>query len=230
MPQAEPKEPNIPWPAMTRFVSQLNHDLRNHLNAIELQCAVLKDLVEEPEAGNEIQRLRELTGQLEADLQKLCDLLAKIRLTTMTYQAREFVEDLRAKLEREQTEEAAAIEWKGSLGAEAFEIDPQLLLQAFAELFGNAFTHGRSEGTIVFEARKAGDAIEFSLSEPKAGFDIATENWGARPFERIRHGHYGLGLFRARSIFEAHHGTFRAEFDPAASLLVTTINLPRLVL
>ena len=211
---------------MTRFVNQLNHDLRNHLNAIDLQCALLNDTVDEPEAKEEIQRLRELTGQLESDLQRLCDLLANVRLTTMTYEARELVEDLRGKLEREQAEEAAGIEWQISLGAESFVIDPQLLLEAFVELFRNAFTHSRAEGAIVFEARGAGNAVEFVLREPKTKFDGATENWGMRPFEQIRHGHYGLGLFRARSIFEEHHGTLRAQFDSAASVLVTTVSLP----
>ena len=214
---------------MTRFVNQLNHDLRNHLNAIELQCALLNDLVNEPEPKEEIQRLGELSGELESDLQRLCDLLAKVRLTTMTYQAGELVEDLRAKLEREQTEDAAAIEWQISLGAESVAIDPQLLLGAFAELFRNAFTHGRAEGPIAFEVRGAGDAVEFTLREPKTKFDGATENWGMRPFEHVRHGHYGLGLFRARSIFEEHHGTLRAQFDSAASVLVTTVSLPCLV-
>lgn len=211
---------------MTRFVNQLNHDLRNHLNAIELQCALLNDIVDEPEPKEEIQRLRKLTSQLESDLQRLCDLLAKVRLTTMRYQARELVEDLRAKLEREQAEEATAIEWQMSLGAESFAIDPQLLLEAFVELFRNAFTHSRAEGAIVFEVRRAGDAVEFILREPKTKLDIATENWGVRPFEQIRRGHYGLGLFRARSIFEGHHGTLRAQFDPAASVLITTVSLP----
>jgi nitrogen-specific signal transduction histidine kinase len=47
-----------------------------------------------------------------------------------------------------------------------------------------------------------------------------------RPLVKIRHGHYGLGLYRARSIFEKHNGNLRAEFDPSTSFLVTTVTLP----
>jgi signal transduction histidine kinase len=219
-------EPKILWTELTRFVGQVNHDLRNHLNAIELQIAFLSEIVEEPKAIDEIKRLREMTGELGAQLQRLSTSLAKIQLHTMQYQAAEFVEDLRAGLAREQPAEAAAIEWKISLGDETIEIDPQLLQSAFVELFTNASTHGRAEGALVFEARRAEKSVEFSLREPKTQFNGATGDWGARPLGQIRHGHYALGLFRARSIFEAHHGTFGAQFDPAASVLVTTVSLP----
>ena len=39
-------EPNIGWSELTKFVGQLNHDLRNHLNAIELQAAFLSEIRE----------------------------------------------------------------------------------------------------------------------------------------------------------------------------------------
>ena len=219
-------EPRILWTEVTRFVGQVNHDLRNHLNAIELQIAFLSEIVTEPKAIDEVKRLREMTGELGAHLRRLSTSLAKIQLQTMPYQAAEFVEDLRARLALDQAEEAAAIEWKVSLGEEAIEIDPQLLQSALLELCSNAFTHDRAEGALVFEARRAGDSVEFSLREPKRQFKGATGDWGTRPLGQIRNGHYALGLFRARSIFEAHHGTYRAQFDPAASVLVTTVSLP----
>ena len=219
-------EPKILWTEVTRFVGQVNHDLRNHLNAIELQIAGLSDIVAEPKALAEIERLREMTGDLGAHLQRLSTALAEIRLHTMPYEAAEFVEDLRAGLALDQPEEAAAIEWNISLAKETIDIDPQLLQSAFVELFTNAGTHGRAEGALVFEARRVGKSVEFSLREPKTQFKGATGDWGVRPLGQIRHGHYALGLFRARSIFEAHHGTFRAQFDPAASVLVTTVSLP----
>lgn len=222
-------EPNIGWNELTKFVGQLNHDLRNHLNAIELQAAFLSEIAAEPEAKSEIGRLREMTGEMNAHLQRLSAALGRTRPTTMRYLAAEFVEDLRAKLGLEQPELAAQVEWKTSLGEEALEIDPHLLQEAFLELLTNASTHGRGEGALVFEARAEGAAVEFILHEPKAKFDGTTENWGGRPLGRVRSGHYGLGLFRARGIFEAHHGTLRAQFDSVTSTLVTTVSLPILV-
>jgi light-regulated signal transduction histidine kinase (bacteriophytochrome) len=222
-------EPNISWTELTKFVGQLNHDLRNHLNAIELQAACLSEIVREPEADSEMKRLREMTGDLCAHLQRLSASLAGIQLNPMRYLAAEFVEDLRAKLVLEQPKLATDVEWKSSLREEALNIDPHLLQEAFLELFCNAGAHERGEGALAFESCRDGESIQFSLREPKAKFDGGTENWGGRPLQRIRSGHYGLGLFRARSIFEAHHGNIRAQFDPAASTLVTAVSLPILV-
>lgn len=168
-----------------------------------------------------------MTGELGAHLHRLTNLLAKIELNTIPYRAREFVEDLRAKLARDEREQAAAIGWTISLGDETIEIDPQLLQEAFEELIANAFAHGRGEGALVFEARKMDSSIEFILREPKMNFDGTTDEWGTRPLGKVRHGHYALGLHRARGIFEAHHGSLRAEFDRATSVLTTTVVLPR---
>jgi light-regulated signal transduction histidine kinase (bacteriophytochrome) len=222
-------EPNISWTELTKFVGQLNHDLRNHLNAVELQAACLSEIVREPEAESEIKRLREMTGDLCAHLQRLSASLAGIQPNPMRYPASEFVEDLRAKLALEQPELATEVEWKDSLGEEALHIDPHLLQEAFLELFCNAAAHERGKGVVAFESSRDGESIKFILREPKTRFDGGTEHWGSRPLQRIRSGHYGLGLFRARSIFETHHGTMHAQFDPAASTLVTAISLPILM-
>jgi K+-sensing histidine kinase KdpD len=222
-------EPNIGWSRLTKFVSQLNHDLRNHLNAIELQAAFLSEIAGDAEGKAEVARLREMTGEMNAHLQRLSSAMARVQPTMMRYLASEFVEDLQAKLQREEPELAAQIEWKVSLGEEAMEIDPHLLQEAFVEILRNANTHDRGEGAFVFEVRREGDSVEFRLTEPKTNLEGTTEDWGGRPLERVRSGHYGLGLFRARSIFEAHHATLRAQFDSGTSTLVTTVALPVLV-
>jgi len=224
-----PTEPTIAWSTLTKFISQLSHDLRNHLNAIELQSAFLSEIADNPDTSKEVQRLREMTAELSAHLQKLSRLLAKVQPMTMSYRASEFVEDLRAQLEQQYPAEATTVEWQSSLNAETFEIDPQLLQAACLELFENAFTHDRGEGSIIFSAQSGAETIEFGLSEPKQRFEGPVENWGAEPLRSIRHGHYGLGLFRARGILDAHHGTLRAQFDPAAKVFTTTISLPRIV-
>jgi signal transduction histidine kinase len=219
-------EPNIGWNQLTKFVGQLNHDLRNYLNAIELQAAFLSEIAGEPEAKPEVARLREMTGELNAHLQRLSHALAPVQPMTMAYLASEFVEDLQAKLNREEPELAAQIKWKISLGEEAIEIDPHLLQEAFVEILRNASRHDRGEGALVFEARPEGESVAFRLSEPKKKFEGTTENWGGRPLAGLRSGHYGLGLFRARGIFEAHHANFCAQFDSANSTLLTTATLP----
>ncbi len=221
-------DPQVSWPDLTKFVGQLNHDLRNHLNALELQSALLSELVTDPETKGEVKRLREMSGEMSKHLQRLSATLNRIQPRPMRYLASEFVEDVRAKLGMEKPEEATAVEWKTSLGEEAFEVDPHLIQEAVLELFANAFAHERAGGSIIFESRPAGQEIEFVLREPKTKFEKTTKNWGSSPLTQMRSGHYGLGLYRARRIFEAHHGTLQAQFDPEKATLSTTVSLPRL--
>src|SRR5205814_1041324 len=57
---------NVPWIDTVRFVQQLSHDIRNHLNAIELQSAYISELDANPELKGEIKRLREMLSGLTA--------------------------------------------------------------------------------------------------------------------------------------------------------------------
>jgi len=221
--------PSIAWPTISKFVSQLNHDLRNHLNAIELQAALLEEIAPNDELRGEVRRLRRMSGDLGAHLQMLSRSMKEPRPQTMDYPVRELVDDLRTKVGEKQPELAPGIEWRNSLGEERLEIDPQLVEEALLELFANAAAHGRTGDPIIFEAQAASNVVIFTLREPKKDFAGEPEKWGVQPFERISHGHYGLGLHRVRAILEAHHGTLAAQFDPATSILVTTVCLPRLV-
>lgn len=213
------------WSDVVRFVRQLSHDLRNHLNAVELQSSFLNELAENAEQKAEIQRLREMIGQLSSALQKLTTSIASVRLTEMPYKAAEFVEDLQQKLAVDFPTESASVDWLSEAGDETMSIDPQLLPQAFVELFANAFKHDRGDGAITASARIDSGRFVFTLREPKTKFEHSTENWG-RPLQHVAQGHYGLGLHRARAILEAHRGKLHACYD--APSLITTIELPLL--
>ena len=220
--------PNIPWRDVVKFVRQLSHDLRNHLNSFELQAAYVAELVENPEVKEEVKRLRATGSELGEHLQRLSAAIEQINLHTMPYKAADFFEDLRTRIKTDDVEQAAAVEWKIDLADEMLEIDPQLLLQAFRELFTNAFIHGRGEGPLAADVRAADAEVEFVLREPKSEFQQSTENWGVQPLCHIAQGHYGLGLFQARAIFEAHHGRMFTCYDSEASVLATTVALPSL--
>ena len=105
-------------------------------------------------------------------------------------------------------------------------IDPQLLQQAFIELFANAFQHDRGKGALVAMARIDKNRFVFALREPKTRFELPTENWGREPLRTISQGHYGLGLNRVRVIVEAQGGEMHAHYDSKGPMLVTTLTLP----
>lgn len=216
----------VPMPDVVRFVGQLSHDLRNNLNAAELQSAFLNEIVEDAEAKSELQRLRAMLSTMGNSLQRLTSSLAAITLTEMPYQAADFLQDLRAKIATDFPEQSASVRWSEKVGEASLLIDPQLLQPALLELFANAFAHARNAGEITAEAKVAGEDFSFALLEPKTDFAGSTADWGREPFKRVGHGHYGLGLYRTRAIIEAHHGSFNVRYEAAASSLLTNVVLP----
>ena len=217
---------SVPWIDIVRFIRQLSHDLRNHLNAVELQSAFINELAQDAELKTEIKRLRQMISELGTILQMLSGHLGQVKTDMMPYRAADLVEDLRQKIGKDFREETAGINWDVQLSDAMVNVDPQLFLQVLIELFMNAFQHERGKGVINASAKIDNDRFVFTLREPKAGFDLSTENWGREPLRRVGRGHYGLGLNRARVIIEAHNGELRAQYDPATSTLVTTVTLP----
>jgi len=219
-------EIHLPMSHVVRFVRQLSHDLRNHLNAAELQAAYLKEIVDDREVKDEIQRLRGMVSDLGGSLHNLTAALAPVRLTRMPYEASAFAEDLQHKVAQQFGNDGSVFDWQVNAGNAELDIDPQLLQQAFVELLGNALAHDRADGKICVNAEVEGDCFVLTLKEPKSSFAASTENWGREPFKLVKHGHYGLGLYRARSIIEEHGGTLTALYDSGASALVTLVSLP----
>ncbi|MCA1660101.1 MAG: hypothetical protein LC642_06160 [Verrucomicrobiaceae bacterium] len=216
----------VPMTDVTRFVRQLSHDLRNHLNAAELQSAYLNEIATDGEIKSELRRLRSMLSELGRSLQQVSAALAPVSLTRMPYEASAFFEDLQQKFATQSAQESEAVRWSINCGSANLNIDPQLLQQAFLELLTNAFQHGRGGGHIDFVAETEESEVVCRLREPKAAFEASTAHWGREPFRGVAHDHYGLGLHRAFSIIQAHEGRLNARYDPASSSLVTSVVLP----
>ena len=217
---------SVPWVDTVRFIRQLSHDLRNHLNAIELQSAYISELEGDAKLKGEVNRLREMISGLTALLQKVSDGLGEVKPNLISYRASDFVEDLRKKIAQEFPSNGSEVNWDVQPGDAVLNIDPQLLQEAIVELFTNAFRHDRGKGALAAEARIDKNRFLFTLREPKIRFELSTENWGREPLRKVSHGHYGLGLNRLRAIVEAHGGEMQAQYDPKASRLVTALALP----
>jgi K+-sensing histidine kinase KdpD len=220
------KVPNVAWSDVVRFIRQLGHDLRNHLNAIELQSAYITELERDDELKGEIKRLREMIGGMTSTLQTLSRNISDVKPNLIAYRADDFMEDLRKKIDRDFSGQTNEITWNIQPSDAMLNIDPQLLPEAFAELFANAFRHTRGKGTVAATAKTDNDGFLFTLEEPKPKFDLATNNWGHEPLRKVSPGHYSLGLNRVRVIVEAHGGEMYAQYDPKTSALTTSLSLP----
>jgi signal transduction histidine kinase len=217
---------NVVWSDVVHFIRQLSHDLRNHLNAIELQSAYISELEREDEVRSEIKRLREMISGLTTALQSLSEAVSDVKPNLIPYRAADLAEDLRKKIDQDFSGESAAINWDIQVGDVTLNIDPQLLQEALAELFANAFRHNHDKGTLVAIVRIDNNRLLFTLQEPKSGFDLPTESWVREPLRKVSQGHYGLGLNRVRAIVEAHGGEIYAQYNPNVSALTTTLILP----
>jgi K+-sensing histidine kinase KdpD len=216
----------VPWSNTVGFVRQLSHDLRNDLNAIELQSVYIGELTQDQELTTEIKRLREVVSGMNSTLQLLSRAVGEITPNMVTYPAAEFFADMRTQIERNFSKENNEITWEVQLQGETLNIDPQLIQEVFMELFANAFQHDRADGALVAKARISDGRFLFILHEPKAAFSSDTQNWGREPLRKVRQRHYGLGLNRIRAIVEAHGGELQAQYDPKAATLVSTVTLP----
>jgi len=216
----------VPWSDTVRFVRQLSHDLRNDLNAMELQSAYIAELTQDQELTSEIKHLREVVSGLNATLERLSRVVGEITPDMIPYRASEFLADMRTELERKFSNKSDEINWNVQLEDVMLNVDPQLLQEVFVELFTNAFQHDRGNGALLAKARIDNDRLLFTLHEPKPAFESATQNWGREPLRNISGRHYGLGLNRIRAIVEVHGGQLQAQYDPKAAMLVSTVTLP----
>jgi K+-sensing histidine kinase KdpD len=226
MAKSDQPAPSVSWPDIIKFVRQLSHDIRNNLNAVELQSAYLAELAQDAEMKNEIQRLRGMISEIGVSLQRLTAGLSMTTPNLIPYPAADFVDDMKQKLAKELGENAAKISWDVQLKDAALEIDPQLVQQALLELFTNAFQHERIVKAITAKAYVENKQFVLELHEPKAKFELSTQNWGHEPLRNVSQGHYGLGLNRARIIAETHGGELGASYDRKTAMLVTKLTLP----
>jgi two-component system sensor histidine kinase KdpD len=220
----------VAWQDIVLFIRQLSHDLRNDLNAAELQAAYLDEISADAEVKTEVRRLREMLSRVAAHLQKLSARVAQPQPQMIEYRASDLLDDVRAKIERELGTDAAAVKWEVDLNDAMLNVDPQLLQEALLELFTNAFRHERDTAQpIVVTGKIDNRQFVLTLDEPKSRFEAQTDNWGHEPLRNASPGHYGLGLNRARVIVEAHGGELHAQRARNDSVLRTTVTLPVIV-
>src|ERR1043166_2589894 len=148
----DPRDFPVSWGDTTRFVRQLSHDLRNDLNAVELQSAYISELEKNEEVQGEIKRLREMVSGMAATLQQLSRAVADVKPTLISYRAADLMEDFRTKIENDFPKQNAEITWEIQAGNATLNVDPQLLQEVFIELFANAFRHDRGKGQILAKA------------------------------------------------------------------------------
>lgn len=215
-------EADLKWDAIASFVRHLTHDLRNHLNGIELESTLLADSVTDPEGVESLTRIRR---QLHEVAHGLRELSAKFVDPTPMASSIPAVELFMIfKEQADQIEKLPKIDWSHTLEEECVEVDAGGLAFAAKELLFNAGAFGIGERLKVAARAETGNVI-YEFCEPKKE-PVETERWGYSPFISKRHGGYGLGLWQTRKIVEASGGKIAHLYQPRTKQLFSTLSFP----
>lgn len=205
----------------------VSHDLRNPLNTIAITAALLRtDLLQRQ--GGEDDDAVQLVDRMDRGIQRMTRLIEDL-LDASRIEAGRLVVSPRvergATLVREAIEAAASLaEAKGcrvtqdTLDA-SLEVlaDRDRVLQVFSNLLGNALKFTPDGGVVSVSLSRVADMARFSVADTGPGISpehqphLFDRYWKASQASRSG---AGLGLYIARGIIEAHHGTVMVESTP----------------
>ncbi|HWB58363.1 MAG TPA: hypothetical protein VG733_02685 [Chthoniobacteraceae bacterium] len=218
-------EPDIKWNAVAAFVRQLTHDIRNQLNGLELEAALIAEAPESAEAAESLARIREQLHQIAGSLRSLSSKFANPSPMLSPITAVELF--LIFQEQAAHVENLPKVDWTHTLQQEQINVDATELAIVARELLTNARDFQPGERVEVRGLADGGSVI-FQFHEPKAvSIETATlAGWGSAPFESARRNRYGLGLWEARRLVEANNGKITRAYEAQAKKLLTTLTFP----
>jgi signal transduction histidine kinase len=218
--------PDVPLPRLVNFVKQVTHDVRNGLNAIDLQAAYIAEIAGEGEVGEEIGKLRKIVGHVTRDMQELSSRFGELRPVVMEYPIQEFLQSLKELVEEQFETQAKRIVWETKVGDEEMEMDYSLLINALLELIRNAIFFREGDQAIHFTASNEHGDVIFEVRQPRSQPPPDPDDWGRAPLSSSRRGGYGLGLFYVRRVLDSLGATLLPRYDSTSGELKVRLILP----
>ncbi|MGK3968561.1 ATP-binding protein [Sorangium sp. So ce118] len=202
----------------------VSHDLRNPLNTIAITASLLRSDLLQRKDGEEDDAVQ-LVDRMDRGIQRMTRLIEDL-LDASRIEAGRLVVSPRVErggaLVREALEAAASLaEAKGcrvtqgplDAGLEVLA-DRDRVLQVFSNLLGNALKFTPKGGVVSVSLCRVADLARFSVADTGPGISpehqphLFDRYWKASQESRTG---AGLGLYIARGIVEAHHGTVAVE-------------------
>lgn len=215
---------SLPYDRVAAFIRLLTHDFRNALNSFDLQASLLREIVTDPEALDELGKMRQSVTENAARLQRLGARFSPINPDPISVPLDLLMDDLRARVEKRFPGLPGFVSWPQEKVSGNLETDYELLCTALLELFDNAAKFQSASQPVTVQASAENNTFRLSLIEAKpTPLDSDPATWG-EPFQSSRRGGYGLGLFHARRIVTALGGTLTAKHED--NTLTSTVTLP----
>lgn len=183
---------SVPLPRVINFVRQVTHDVRNGLNAIDLQAAFVAELAGDGEVGEELGKLRKMVCHVTGDMQELSGRFGELRPMMMEYPVAELVQGVKEAVEEEFETQAKRIVWEVKVGDDEMDMDYTLLLKVLTELTRNAIYFREGDQAIHFTVWSDKVNVVFELRQSRAQPVTGESEWGraplASPAGRLRAG------------------------------------------
>lgn len=208
------------------FLRRLAHDIRNDLSAIQLLVAFLQE-------GEGADARSEVGGQVNEALRHGSRRMARVArafevpsVERIDYPLELFFEDFKGRALAARPELSERVVWRLKGGQETASLDPALAMEALDELLENALAFSPLDSSIYVTAVGGGTGVEWCFSQSTQSIPQAYDLWGRSPLVGSRKGGYGLGLFRARRIIEAHGGRLGFAYSAETCALSADVFFP----
>lgn len=191
-------ELSIPYSRIAAFIRQHTHDVRNHLNGLDLESALITDIVTDPEAVASVARLRAQIRETATSLRTLSSKISEPQPSRAPLAARDLFliwQDEGARLGLE------SIAWTQTLGPERVNVDAGELSKVFAELLTNAKQFGDGKGLVAMAAVSGGAGVLRAARAGQGGCrsrDVGQRAVLLHAARRVWPGLVGSGPHRAR--------------------------------
>lgn len=213
----------IPLGNIAQFLKHHLHDVRNDLNALNLEAALLGMLVTDPEASASAQRIQDHLHQCAARLGTLSAKISEPTPSADVVPAQFILTSWRDDLNAYSP--ATVMTWAPSKLDSTILVDVRQLTEVFRELVSNLKTHGCNAATVELVEAGGGGVVYRIIEVKKDAVDPS--QWGSVPFAQPRRASYGLGLWRSRRIVEANNGIWSQQYLRDPSSLVTELRFPQ---
>lgn len=207
---------------MAAFVRQFSHDVRNHLNALELETSLLGESIQDKEGVESITRIRQQLRDVALSLKKLSAKIADPVAVPSPIDAVELF-----LIFKEQAAGMAGlpeIDWSHDLDKARINVDAATLATVAKELLSNVLAFGNG-GSLKVQGRIETKNVIYEFRETKKE-PVEPSLWGTTPFISARRGGYGLGLWEVRRIVAANGGSIRHVYKPDTKELCSALSFP----
>ena len=216
----------IPLEALSAFIRQLAHDLHNDLNALDLAATYVSEIVETPSAREELATQRETIQSMSKMLHAVSLHLQPPHPSRITLPAADLVEGFRERLAHSHPAETVSLSWSADVGTRQIDIDFEMACAALAEIFKNVAACDDPKAAITFCASLEGETLHLLFAKKIAAAPESMDRLGREPFVGVQRRNYGVGLFYAARVAEAHDGKLEMRHDAQSGLFQAEMILP----